>query len=297
MKHKVMLMGEPGVGKSLAGLSYPGVQQHVWGSSEEDTAINFPQRTDILKPLKFNWQDCYSAKDLEAIKAIEAVDEDILIKQKKKELYKNKAKARNVAQYIKYLEGLGREIEEGKHPGLETVFLDNFTPFSEDLWAYTQVLHEGDYTEKNQWNLHTDYQNYIKHVLDLLDKLPIHAIISIHVVMELDEEMKSKTNFLEQAKVASRKEWQPNLMGKFKYQLAGKFSFAFYMFTEEEAGKDTKYLAKVVADSQNVGVAKSRINPFEADTRHANGRRIVIPKGGFYGLLEDALNKYKQGGK
>jgi len=57
MFHRVALLGSPGTGKSTAGLSYPGVEQHVWGSSEEDTAQSFIGREDILPAVKPDWFD------------------------------------------------------------------------------------------------------------------------------------------------------------------------------------------------------------------------------------------------
>lgn len=290
----VLLLGEPGVGKTLAGLSFPGVEHHVWGSREHDTAMNFQGRTDILPPVTMNWQDEYTAKDREEIAKIEKSADDILVKRKMKEIYRDKAKARAVAKYFDYLESLKGEIEAGKRPELKTIFLDNFTPYQEDLWTYTTMLHGSDYTEKNQWNLHTDFQNDIKHTFDLYDKLGLNVVVSCHVSMDLEEETKAKTNFLEQAKVANRKEWFPNMQGKFKYQLAGKFSYAFYMFTEEALGQDTKYFSKIICDSQNVGVAKNRFNPFEGNSEHQSGRKIKMPKGSFYQFLSEAINK--QGG-
>jgi len=286
MKHKVILLGEPGAGKSTCGLSYPGVQQHCWGSTEDDTALGFKGREDILAPVKFNWRDCLTDKER---LLFEKPDEkvDVLIRHKQLLPIINKAKARNVARYLDYLESLSIRIKHGNEPRLKTVFLDNFTPFSEDLWVYTEMLHGDDYGDKQAFKLHGDYQNYLSHVLDLLIGMDCHTVVSCHVQMVLDEETSAKTNFLEQSKVAVRKEWQPYLMGKYKFRLAGKFTFAFYLYTETSPGQPTKYLAKVEADSQNVGVGKARVQPFD------NPRKIVLPKGTFYQFLEDALERKK----
>jgi len=286
MKHKVILLGEPGAGKSTCGLSYPGVEQHCWGSSEDDTALGFKGRKDILVPVKFDWRDCL--KDTEK-KLFESPDEkkDILLRHKELLPVKNKAIARNVARYIDYLEKLSIELKAGKHPEIKTIFLDNLTPFSENLWTYTEVLHADEYGEKQAFKLHGDFQNYMSHVLDLLISMPVHTVVSCHVQMVLDEETAAKTNFLQQAQVATRKEWQPYVMGRYKFRLAGKFTFAFYLFTETNPGQPTKYLAKLEADSQNVGVGKSRITVFD------NPRKIQLPKGTFYQFLEEALNANK----
>ena len=63
MFHSTAFLGSPGSGKSTAGLSYPGVEQHVWGSAEEDTATGFSGRTDILKPVKLDWFECLKPEE------------------------------------------------------------------------------------------------------------------------------------------------------------------------------------------------------------------------------------------
>ena len=286
MKHKVILLGECGVGKSTCGLSYPRVSQHVWGSTEEDTAIGFKGRKDILPPVKFNWRDCLT--DAERL-LFDKPDEkkDILVRHKERLPATNKAKARNVAKYIDYLEELNRNVGE-----VGTVFLDNFTPFSEDLWTYTEMLHSDDYSEKTQFKIHMDYQNYLTHVIDLLVGMDCHTVVSCHVQMAFDEETAAKVGFTDKNKPVQLKQWQPYLMGKYKFRLAGKFTFAFYLFTEENPGLATKYLAKLEADSNNVGIGKARIQPFDKPNK------IVLPKGTFYQFLEDALSKQQTtGGK
>ena len=63
MFHKVCFLGQPGTGKSTCGLSYPGVEHIVFGSSEETTAKNFVDRTDILPVIKFDWYENLDAKE------------------------------------------------------------------------------------------------------------------------------------------------------------------------------------------------------------------------------------------
>ena len=140
MKHNVILLGEPGTGKSSCGLSYPGVEQHVWGSSEDDTALGFKGRKDILPPIKYDFRDLFNEKEQKLFSEPDP-KVDVLIRHKQLVPIMAKAKARNVARYIDYLEKLALELKAGKRPELKTVFLDNFTPFSEDLWTYTEVLH------------------------------------------------------------------------------------------------------------------------------------------------------------
>ena len=60
MSYHIGLMSCPGGGKSTMGLSAPGVEQHVFGSSEELTSENFPERKksgDILPIVKPDWMD------------------------------------------------------------------------------------------------------------------------------------------------------------------------------------------------------------------------------------------------
>jgi len=57
------LFGQPGSSKTTVGLSFPGVEQHVFGSSEEFTAINFKHRTDILPHIKWDWMDFLTAEE------------------------------------------------------------------------------------------------------------------------------------------------------------------------------------------------------------------------------------------
>ena len=80
-------------------------------------------------------------------------------------------------------------------------------------------------------------------------------------------------------------------MGKSKYAFAGVFNHAFFLYTEEAAGQPTRYLAKLEADTNNVGIGKSRVQPFK------NPRQIAFPKGRFYETFEQALNLYTATGQ
>lgn len=73
------------------------------------------------------------------------------------------------------------------------------------------------------------------------------------------------------------------ISGKIKYAVGGKFDFAFFLSTEESPGLPNKYIAKLEADSANVGIAKGRIQPFP------KGGRIELPNGTFYDFLNKAI--------
>ena len=280
MNHKVLLLGEPGVGKSTCGLSYPGVEQHVFGSTEEVTAKGFIGRKDILPFVKFQWRDCYTDKDIVAMAKVKK-DEDPLTQEKLLAPYAAKAKARNVKKYIDYLEELESNVKAGKRPELKAIFLDNWTPFAEDLWTYTEVVYGDQYSEKEQFKIWSDYTSVCDRVLDLMNTIELHAVISCHVSMALDEETSAKVSFFDQAKVANKKDWEPFMLSKYKFRLAGKFDYAFQLFTEEVLGQKNKYWAVP---------KKARINPFGPG-------KIMVPKGTFYQFLEDALNKQQGGSK
>jgi len=275
MNHKIILLGEPGVGKSTCGLSYPGVEQHVFGSTEETTAKGFKGRTDILPHVKFQWRDCYSDKDRETMAKIKK-DSEPLTQEKLIAPYVNKAKARNVKKYIDYLEQLEVDVKAGKRPELKSIFLDNWTPFSEDLWIYTEMIYGDSYSEKEGFKIWGDYYATCDRVLDLLNTIDLHAIASCHVAMELDEETKAKVSFFDQAKHAAKKDWEPFMLSKYKFRLAGKFDYAFQLFTDEVTGQPNKYYMKS---------KKARINPFD------KVGHIPLPKGTFYEFFNNKLTE------
>src|SRR3990167_11094109 len=116
MFHRTALLAQPGGGKSTCGLSYPGVEQHVFGSSEEDTALNFPHRKDILTPIKMDWFECLN--DAEKAKFSDEKVSETEVAQLTKT-----ARAKNIAKYRRYLYQLKNDLGQGKRPEVKTVFL------------------------------------------------------------------------------------------------------------------------------------------------------------------------------
>lgn len=290
MWHRTAVLASPGGGKSTLGLSYPGVEQHEFGSSESDTALGFVGRTDILPPLKMDWFDCLT-EDERAKFTNEKVDEvEIGILTKR-------ARAKNIAKYRRYLYGLKADLLAGKRPDLKTIFLDNFTPFSLDFQDYVELVYANEFVTKegnfNSIKFSIKYQQEISDFLRFLVSLPCHVVISCHVSMAVDEETAAKVNFMEDTKRGIRypKEWQPLIMGKSKYVFTGIFTWAFFLYTEDRPGLPTRYFAKLEADSSTVGIGKSRVQPF------VNPRQIEFPKGTFYDTFNAALEAYLKTGQ
>lgn len=283
IKQKVLLMGEAGAGKSTAGLSYTGVEQIVWGSTEETTSEGFKGRTDILKPVKFQWRDCITEAEHTAIAKIMASGDE-LSQDKMIAPIHDKARARAVSKLFKYLDQLYHDVKAGKRPELKTVMLDNFSPLSQDIMVYTLALHGDEISEKESFKIWDKFYFYCDKVFDLMNAIDAHAIVTCHVAMALDEEVASKVPFFEQTKVMSKKDWQPFVTGKYKFRIKSKFDYAFFLYNEEELGKPMQYYAELS------GLGKGRIDPFEG-----NGK-IKIPKGNFYQFINEALHK-QQGGK
>jgi len=290
MWHKTALLGSPGAGKSTAGLSYPGVEMHEFGSSESDTALSFVGRTDILPPLKMDWFECLTPEEKAKFtdEKVNEVEIGVLTK---------KARAKNIAKYRRYLYGLRADLAAGKRPELKTIFLDNFTPFSLDFQDYVETIYMSEFvTEKGNFNsikFSMKYQQEISDFLRFLVSLPCHVVMSCHVSMAVDEETAAKVNFMEDTKKGIRypKEWQPLIMGKSKYIFTGIFTWAFFLHTEERPGLPTRYIAKLEADSSTVGVGKARIQPF------MNPRQIEFPRNKFYDTFQGALEGYFKTGQ
>ena len=284
MYHRVALLGCPGSSKSTCGLSYPGVEQHVFGSSEEDTALNFSKRSDILPCYKPDWFDCLSEADKEKFRSDKTTEEEIAFLTKV-------ARAKNITKYRRYLYSLKHDLSQGKRPELKTVFLDNGTPFSQEFQDYVEVVYGKEFeTEKGNFNsikFSIKYQTELTDFLRLFYSIPCHTIMSFHISMTLDEETASKANFMEATKKGIKypKEWQPMIYGKARYVVAGIPTWAFYLWTEENPGLPNKYFAKLEADSVNVGVAKSRIQPFDKPNK------IELPNGTFFDFLNGAIEK------
>jgi hypothetical protein len=282
--HRTALLGCPGASKSTCGLSYPGVEQHVFGSSEEDTALNFPNRKDILKPLKPDWFDCLSVEEKAKFTDDKVTETEIGSLTKK-------ARAKNIAKYRRYLYGLKTDIPAGKRPELKTIFLDNGTPFAEEFQNYVEVVYANEFMTKggefNSIKFSIKYQQEFTDFLRLFYSLPCHTVMSFHVGMTMDEETASKADFMKDTAqgIKRPKEWQPMIYGKAKYVLAGIPTWAFYLWAEENPGQSNRYLAKLEADANAVGLAKSRIQPFDKPSR------IELPKNEFYTFLNDAVEK------
>ena len=289
MFHRLAGLGQPGSGKSKLGLSYPGVEQHVFGSSEEDSALNFPDRKDILPPYKPDWFDSLTEDERKKFTDDKISETEIGTLTKL-------ARARNIAKYRRYLYQLKADIPVGKRPELKTVFLDNGTPFAQEFQDYVEIVYGKEFETKegnfNSIKFAVKYQTELTDFFRLFYSLPCHTIISFHVSMNVDEETAAKVNFLEDMKkgIIRPKEWMPMLMGKTKYVLAGIPTWALYLWVEENPGLANKYLAKLEADSANVGVAKSRIQPFDKPSR------IELPNGTFYDFLNAAIEKKLKGG-
>lgn len=284
MHYHVGIFGQPGASKSTMGLSFPGVEQHVFGSSEEFTAVNFTHRKDILPCIKYDWMDFLTVD--EKVKLFKDETTDI-----EQDYLKRLGTARKIKKYRRYIMQLKDEIKTGKRPELQTVFLDNATPFFEQFRDYIEIVHEKKFLTKDgnfdSIKCSMVFADEASEFLELFNSLECNTVMSFHVAMTVDEENASKVNFLTDAKngVKYPKEFNPMISGKIKYALAGKFDFAFFVSTEEATGQPNKYIAKLEADSANVGIAKGRIQPF------AKGNRIELPNGTFFNLLDSAVKQ------
>ena len=289
MFHKLAVLGSPGTGKSTMGLSYPSVEHHCWGSSENTTALNFIGRTDILPHKQFDWYE--TLKPEERAKFTEEKVTELEIAQLTKV-----GRARNVTRYRRYLYGLKDALLNKTRPELQTVFLDNLTPFAQEFEDYVEIVWGKDFVTKDgNFDTISYYKRYAQELTDFLRlfmSLPCHTILSCHVAMLASEELAANTQFLQAAKMGGvRKEWQPMLTGKVRNVLAGIPDWCFFLKVEESPGQPTKYLAKLEADEQNVGVAKPRIQPF------INPRQLHFPKNQFYPVFNQALEEYLKTGK
>lgn len=288
MDYHVGLFGQPGASKSTCGLSFPGVEQHVFGSSEEFTSNNFPERKDILPPIKFDWMDFLTPEEKTKVFDDNVDDKEI-------DVIKKLGTARKIKKYRRYIMQLKEDLKQGKRPELKTIFLDNGTPFFEQFRDWIEVVHEAKFRTKDgnfdSIKASMTFADEASDFLELFNSLPCHTVMAFHVAMTVDEENASKVNFLKDAAQGIKypKEFNPMISGRIKYALAGKFDFAFFLSTEESPGLPNKYIAKLEADSANVGIAKGRIQPFP------KGGRIELPNGTFYDFLnkavQDKINK------
>lgn len=288
MHYHVGLFGQPGSSKSTCGLSFPGVEQHVFGSSEEFTAINFTQRKDILAPIKLDWMDFLTPEEKIKLFKDETTDIDA-------DLLKKMATARKIKKYRRMIMQLREDLKSGQRKDVQTVFLDNGTPFFDQFRDYIDIVHEAKFRTKegNYDSIKASmvFADEASDFLELFNSLPCHTVMSFHVSMSVDEETAAKVDFLNDSKkgIKYAKEFNPMISGRIKYALAGKFDFAFFLSTEENPGQPNKYIAKLEADSANVGIAKGRIQPFD------KGGRIELPKGTFFDFLDAAVKKKTAG--
>lgn len=285
-EHKVYLGGLPGTGKSTCGLSFPSVEQHVWGIGEEATAENFHSRKDVLPPVIMKWRECLTDEELDDLANPET-------KEQRMDLLIEKGKYNNILRYKKYIFKLHRDLETGKRPELETVFLDNLTPFSDEFKHYVMKKHASDiWTSDGNFDGRKFWPKYADELADFIREvvaLPCNVVISSHLNLSYSEEDSRKAFDAGANKL--NKEWLPALDGKIRFQLAGLFTFGFFLWAEESPGKDNKYYAKLEADERNIGLAKTRIQPFK------NPRRILLPKNNFYNFLNETISNFKQGEK
>ena len=289
MLHKVAVLGSPGTGKSTLGLSYPGVEQHEFGSSESTTALNFVGRTDILSAVCFDWYDTLTEEERAKFSEEKVSELEVALLTKK-------GRAKNVARYRRYLYQLKNDLLAKKRPELQSVFLDNLTPFAQEFEDYVEMVWAKDFVTKDgNFDTISYYKRFASELTDfirLFMSLPCHTILSCHVAMLASEEAGANVQFLKTAQAGGvRKEWQPMLTGKVRNVLAGIPDWVFFLKVEENPGQATRYVAKLEADEQNVGVAKPRIQPF------INPRQLHFPKNQFYPVFNQALEEYLKIGK
>ena len=251
----VGLFSQPGGGKSTIGLSFPGIEQHIFGSSEELTAKNFIGRTDILPPLKLDWMDFLKPEEKEIVVGasknpqIQALT-DIELEKKIKTIQEI-ATCRKVIRYRHYILKLKDDLKHGNRPDLKTVFLDNATPFFDDFTDYLKICRNNEFmTAQGNFDsikFSIAYSKEVADFLELFNSLECHTVMSFHIKLAMDEENAAKSDFMKDSKEGKKypKEWHAMIMGQAKYSLAGKFDYAFYLWTQEEPGKDNKFLAKL----------------------------------------------------
>lgn len=282
--HKIALLGQPGRGKTTAGLSYPGVEHHVFGSSEETTALNFVGRTDILKPVKFDWYDTLTDEEKAKFQDEKTSELDITILSKR-------GRARNIARYRRYLYKCKDDLKTGKRPELKSIFLDNLTPFSNEFEDYVEIVWAKDFvTKEGNFDTIAYHKRFKSEFTDFLREfysIPCNCILACHVEMVVSEEVAGNTQFMQAVKMGgAKKEWQPMISGKTKFSLASMPDWAFFLLSEENPGQPNKYYMKLEADDSNIGVAKPRVQPYK------NPRRICYSKNKFYEEFDQALNSY-----
>ena len=286
--HKAAFIGLPGTGKTTMALSYPSVQQHCFGSSEETTAKNFVGRTDILPPLKLDWYE--TLKPEEKAKFTNEAITELEIAQLTK-----LGRARNVARYRRTLYGL-KDALLNQTTEIQSVVLDNATPFAQEFEDYVEVVWGKDFlTKDGNFDTIAYYKRFGAEFTDFLRlfmSLPCHTLVTCHIGMIAPEEVAANTAFLQAAKMGGvRKDWQPLLTGKAaRNAIASVPDWTFFLKTEETPGQPTAYVAKLEADESNVGLAKPRIQPYK------NPRQIRYTKNKFHEEFALALETYLKTG-
>src|SRR3990167_7781393 len=289
MWYKIAFLGSPGTGKSTMGLSAPGVEHHVFGSSEETTALNFQGRTDLLPPVKLDWYE--TLKPEERAKFIDEKPNELEIAKLTKV-----GRARNVARYRRYLYQVKNALLEKTRPELQALFLDNFAPFAVEFEDYVETVWERDFiTKDGNFDTIAYYKRYSAEVMDFLRLfmgLPCHTMISCHVAMTAGEEVAANTQFLQGAKRGGvKKEWMPLIPGRARFMLAAIPDWVFFCKMEEAPGQPTKYVCKLEADESNVGVAKPRVQPY------VNPRRILYTRNQFFSEFQQDIETFLKTGK
>lgn len=284
MHYHVGVFGQPGSSKSTCGLSFPGVQQHVWGSSEELTAVNFAGRDDVLPPIKMDWMDFLLDDERKRFFNEDTKEQDM-------DALKKGATARMIKKYRRSLLKLKEDLKTGAEKTIKTVFLDNGTPFL-DYYRDWMDFYYAEKFRTQQGNYDSikasiEFSQQAQDFLELFNSLECHTVMSFHVKMTVDEETAAKVDFMGDAKkgIKHTKEFNPLVIGSLKYQLAGKFDFAFFLQTEENPGLPNRYIAKLEADAANIGIAKGRIQPFP------KGSRIELENGKFFEALDTAITE------
>lgn len=298
MWHKVAIVGLPGSGKTTMGLSYPGVEQHCWGSDEEITALNFMGRTDILPAKKWPWFETLTIAEQEKFRnTATKPDGGMVVSESDLARFAKIGRSRNVARYRRYLRQLAVDLQTHQRPELQTVLLDNFAPFTQEFEDYTEIVYEKDFTTReggfDNAGYYKRFASEIQDFLHLFMDLPCHTIITSHISMIATEESAASMTFFEAAKKGGyKKEWQPLVTGKSaRNAIAAIPGWAFFLQMEESPGQPSRYVAKLEADEKNIGVAKPRIQPW------INPRRLEFPKNQFYQVFEAALTEYLKTGK
>ena len=291
MLHKTAIIGLPGSAKSTMGLSYPGVEQHCWGASEDTTARNFIGRTDILPPLKLDWYETLKPEERAKFTDEKVTELDIAQLTKL-------GRARNVARYRRYLYQLKADLDvEKKRPEVLTVFLDNFSPFSQEFEDYVEVVWYKDFqTKDGNFDTISYYKRFGSELTDFLRlfmSLPCHTVVSCHISMTAPEELAANVAFMQAAKMGGiKKEWNPLLTGKAaRNAIAAIPDWTFFCKTETAPGQPTQFIAKLEADESLVGMAKPRVQPYR------NPRQIRYSKNLFFSEFNGALDAYLKSGQ